>query len=105
MGVSRYLTLLRSVGKKDRDDAIMFVQVSLPLLALLPFPPLAGLLLDNACRLTGDNGECQFYDKVAMRENFHFAMMVFLVIVTLLEVLIYRFGKNVNLFGEERFKS
>ena len=105
MGVGRYITLMRSVNKRDSDDAIMLVQVAIYLLAFLPWPPLAGLLLDKACRLHGDNEECQFYDKDAMRENFYFAMMVFIVLVLVCEILLYVFGKEVNLYGKEKPKS
>ena len=105
MGVGRYITLMRSVNKRDTDDAIMLVQVAIYLLAFLPWPPLAGLLLDKACRLHGDNEECQFYDKDAMRENFYFAMMVFIVLVLVCEILLYVFGKEVNLYGKEKPKS
>ena len=51
MGVFRYLTILRSVEPRDKEVALMLAQVLGQLLAMVPAPPLFGLLMDHACIL------------------------------------------------------
>ena len=103
-GVSKYLTIMRSVEDRDKEVAIMLAQVGGQLLALIPSPPFFGFLLDNSCILKNDlNGRdnvCNLYDKDLMKRDFYLGLAILVFVVLLLEVLIYWQSHKIQLYDE-----
>ena len=103
-GVSKYLTIMRSVEDRDKEVAIMLAQVGGQLLALIPSPPFFGYLLDKSCIYKGGvecpDGVCSLYDKELMKRDFYLGLAILVFIVLLLEVLIYWQSHKIELYNE-----
>ena len=103
-GVSKYLTIMRSVEDRDKEVAIMLAQVGGQLLALIPSPPFFGFLLDKSCVYKGGvkcpDGVCSLYDKELMKRDFYLGLAILVFMVLLLEVLIYWQSHKIQLYDE-----
>ena len=97
-GVSKYLTIMRSVSEQDKDVALMLVQVLAPLVAMLPVPPIFANILDNSCVFPGD-GDCELYDHRTMTQDFYFGLIILIQVIIVFETLIFLRSKNFKLYG------
>ena len=99
-GVSKYLTIMRSVEDRDKEVAIMLAQVGGQLLALIPSPPFFGFLLDNSCihKRHEEDAVCNMYDKDLMKRDFYLGVAILVFVVLLLEVLIYWHSHDIQLY-------
>jgi len=100
-GVSKYMTIVRSVKKKHNDLVMMVTQVSSALLAMLPAPLIFGHILDKSCVYEGD-GDCELYNLQTMTRDFYMGLTILLVIVIGFEILIYRNSKDFDLYGTKK---
>ena len=103
-GVSKYLTIMRSVEDRDKEVAIMLAQVGGQLLALIPSPPIFGLILDNTCRerdVAGRENVCNLYDKDLMKRDFYLGVSILLFVVLMLEVLLFWHSDRIQLYEEQ----
>lgn len=78
------------------------------LFALIPGPIIFGRIIDNTCVLwnykCGRRGDCQLYNPVKFRVDVHTASAIFIILAAIFELLVWYYGKNLSLYGDEETK-
>ncbi|KAL1123270.1 hypothetical protein AAG570_002356 [Ranatra chinensis] len=95
----------RSVEDEDKPFAHGISLLFISMAALVPGPILYGWLIDSTClvwnKSCGSRGNCWYYDKDQFRYKFNGTAAGISIFGVILDIIVCRLGKNVDLYGEE----
>lgn len=105
MRINTFLFLFcRGVKKEDKSFAQGLTLMLISLFALIPGPILYGWLIDKTCLIWNYKceriGNCQLYDQTKFRYYINIAAFCLTFIGVMFDVLVWHYGKNVDLYGE-----
>lgn len=94
----------RAVRVEDKSFSQGLALMLISLFALIPGPILYGYIIDRSCLIwntkCGQRGNCQLYDARQFRYYLNITAMLLTVIGVVFDVLVWWYGKDVDLYGE-----
>lgn len=103
--IGNLLVNYRCVSTQDKSITQGLALMLVSLFALIPGPILYGRLIDSTClvwteKCSGSRGNCQLYDQRAFRYIINLTALSLTTIGVFFDVLVWKFGKNLDLYGE-----
>ncbi|KAG4075324.1 hypothetical protein HA402_003115 [Bradysia odoriphaga] len=106
--IGNVLLSFRAVEKRDKSFSQGLSLFSISLFALIPGPIIYGRIIDNTCMIwnykCGRRGDCQLYNPIQFRQHLHAASAFFLFMAFLFDLLVWHYGKNLELYGDDDTK-
>ncbi|CAO1337195.1 unnamed protein product [Diamesa serratosioi] len=103
--IGNLLVNYRCVSTQDKSITQGLALMLVSLFALIPGPILYGRLIDSTClvwteKCSGSRGNCQLYDQRAFRYIINLTALSLTTIGVFFDILVWKFGKNLDLYGE-----
>lgn len=103
--IGNLLVNYRCVSKQDKSVTQGLILMLISLFALIPGPILFGRIIDSTClvwteQCSGRRGNCQLYDQRRFRYLINLTAFALTSIGVFFDVLVWKFGKNLDLYGE-----
>lgn len=100
--------LFRAVEKRDKSFSQGLSVSLVSLFAMIPGPIIFGRVIDSTCLIwnfkCGIKGNCQLFDPIKFRYYLHLASVFFTVSGVFFDLLVWYFGKNIALYGDDEPK-
>lgn len=103
--IGNLLVNYRCVSNQDKSVTQGLILMMISLFALIPGPVLFGRIIDSTClvwteQCSGRRGNCQLYDQRLFRYYINLTALCLTSIGVFFDVLVWKFGKNLDLYGE-----
>lgn len=103
--IGNLLVNYRCVSKQDKSVTQGLILMLISLFALIPGPIMFGRIIDSTClvwteQCSGRRGNCQLYDQRRFRYLINLTALALTSIGVFFDVLVWKFGKNLDLYGE-----
>lgn len=103
--IGNLLVNYRCVSNQDKSVTQGLILMMISLFALIPGPVLFGRIIDSTClvwteQCSGRKGNCQLYDQRLFRYYINLTALFLTSIGVFFDVLVWKFGKNLDLYGE-----
>lgn len=103
--IGNLLVNYRCVSNQDKSVTQGLILMMISLFALIPGPVLFGRIIDSTClvwteQCSGRRGNCQLYDQRLFRYYINLSALCLTSIGVFFDVLVWKFGKNLDLYGE-----
>lgn len=99
-----HFSINRSIERRDKSLAQGLSLFLISLLASIPAPIIYGRIIDSTCISwsfkCGGLGDCQLYDPKSFRQYLHLTAACFTAIGVFFDVLVWRIGRNLDLYGD-----
>lgn len=94
-----------AVEPRDKSIAQGFTLFLTSLFALIPAPIIFGRIIDSTCLSwtfkCGRQGNCQLYDSIKFRHLLHYSSAGFILIGVIFDFLVWYYGKEMELYGDD----
>lgn len=103
--IGNLLVNYRCVSKQDKSVTQGLILMLISLFALIPGPIMFGRIIDATClvwteQCSGRRGNCQLYDQRKFRYYINGTAFFLTGIGVFFDFLVWKFGKNLDLYGE-----
>lgn len=103
--IGNLLVNYRCVSNQDKSVTQGLILMLVSLFALIPGPVMFGRIIDSTClvwteQCSGRRGNCQLYDQRLFRYYINLTAFFFTGIGVFFDVLVWKLGKNLDLYGE-----
>lgn len=100
--------IFSAVEPRDKSISQGLTLFLTSLFALIPGPIIFGRIIDSTCLSwtfkCGQQGNCQLYDSIKFRYNLHYAAAGFTLIGVIFDFLVWYFGRDLELYGDDNAK-